>query len=158
MGLACPLIYVYIYIYIYKSVFSHVCMYVCLSLSLYIYIYIRIYMYIYIYITQTFHMYVCMYVCMSPSVSHTLSLSLYIYVCMYVCFQLVAFVRELMWQRFFLMGVLNDSWTHSRFQYNLYRFILETRVSSSLIEYPIKKALCHVSSLTKATSWKHTYI
>ena len=31
-------------------------------------------------------------------------------------------------------------------------------MSSSLIEYPIKKALCHTCSLTKATSWKHTYI
>ena len=32
-------------------------------------------------------------------------------------------------------------------------FILETRVSPSLTEYPIKKALCHISSQTKTTSW-----
>ena len=31
-------------------------------------------------------------------------------------------------------------------------------MSSSLIECPIKKALCHISFLTKATSWKHIYI
>ena len=37
-------------------------------------------------------------------------------------------------------------------------FKLETRVSSSLIEYPINKALCHICSPMKATSWKHTYI
>ena len=40
----------------------------------------------------------------------------------------------------------------------IYIFILETKSCSSLIEYPIKKALCHTCSLMKATSWKHTYI
>ena len=30
--------------------------------------------------------------------------------------------------------------------------------SSSLIEYSINKALCHICSLTKATNWKHTLI
>ena len=37
-------------------------------------------------------------------------------------------------------------------------FKLQTRVSLSLIEYPINKALCHICSLTKATSLKHTHI
>ena len=35
----------------------------------------------------------------------------------YVCFQLVAFVREHMCHKAFLMGVLNETWTHSCFQY-----------------------------------------
>ena len=35
-------------------------------------------------------------------------------------------------------------------------FTLQTRLSSRLIEYPINKALCHICSLMKATSWKHT--
>ena len=30
-----------------------------------------------------------------------------------------------------------------------------TRVSPSLIDYPIIKALCCIYTLTKATSWKH---
>ena len=35
---------------------------------------------------------------------------------------------------------------------------LRTRVSSSLIEYPINKALFHICFRMKATSWKHTHI
>ena len=35
-------------------------------------------------------------------------------------------------------------------------FKLQTLLSSSLIEYPIKKALCHICSLTNATIWEHT--
>ena len=31
------------------------------------------------------------------------------------------------------------------------------KVSSSLIEYPINKTLCHTYSLTKTLSWKHTH-
>ena len=41
---------------------------------------------------------------------------------------------------------------------NQISFKLETRVSSSLIEYPINKASCYICSLTKAISWKYTYI
>ena len=52
-----------------------------------------------------------------------------------LCFQLDAFVKEHVWP-----------------------FKLQTRVSSSLIEYPIYKALCHTCTLTKASSWKHTHI
>ena len=36
-------------------------------------------------------------------------------------------------------GVLNETW-----------------VSSSLIKYPINKALCNICTLTKVTTWKHT--
>ena len=37
-------------------------------------------------------------------------------------------------------------------------FKLQTQVSSSLNEYPICKVLCHIGSLMKATSWKHTHM
>ena len=35
---------------------------------------------------------------------------------------------------------------------------LQKQVSSSLIGYPINRALCHICYLTKATSWKHTHM
>ena len=66
---------------------------------------------------------------------------------MYICFQVVDFVREHTWHKVLLMG---DS---VRFD-----LTLVSRVNSSLIEYRINKALCHIRSLTKATTWKHTYM
>ena len=45
---------------------------------------------------------------------------------------------------------------HTHYQWKTFK--LRKRVSSSLIEYPIKKALYYIYSLTKGTSWKHTHI
>ena len=58
-----------------------------------------------------------------------------------------------MWHKALLIGYL------IRFELTLVSSLnkVETRVSSSLIKYPIKKALCHICFLTKVTSWKHTH-
>ena len=44
------------------------------------------------------------------------------------------------------------------FRQSTYVLYLETRVSSSLIEYPIDKALCHICSLICSHIWMHINI
>ena len=39
-----------------------------------------------------------------------------------------------------------------------YEYVSSLLLSSSFIDYPINKALCHICSLMKATSWKHTHM
>ena len=138
------------------------------SLTL-LYIYIYIYIYIYSKIrkpTKRFKFFEIIF--------------LFLHKCyIYVCFQLVAFVREHMQHKAFLMGystrleltlvsIINDLWLVKMvyigvvvpLSWSVFTLVYFTRlwVSSSLIEYPIKKALCHICSLMKATSWIHTHV
>ena len=55
-----------------------------------------------------------------------------------------------------IVFVIGGRWPYSWCLVGCCRQELQTPVSSSLSEYPINKALCHICSLTTATSWKHT--